>query len=179
MECPRCGKDMLKSNNHVFCSHCGYLDNGEQIHGYEEKQVSDLEIYLESEYDTIVRNSNSKSCFLLGPLYFWIRGFVFLGFFLQILEIYIWYLVVHFSEASYLIFLAFFFTRVIAMIAYNPLCIFLYKLEIKYIKKKYSTSYLPHLREKMHNSISGLGIFLCLFVVVGILICFYILYFGK
>ena len=103
MECPRCGKDMLKSNNHVFCSHCGYLDNGEQIHGYEEKQASDLEIYLGSEYDTIVRNSNSKSCFLLGPLYFWIRGFVFLGFFLQILEIYIWYLVVHFSEASYLI----------------------------------------------------------------------------
>ena len=44
MKCPRCGKNMLKANYHVFCSHCGYLDNGKQIYGYEEKQASDLEI---------------------------------------------------------------------------------------------------------------------------------------
>ena len=43
MKCPSCGKDMLKSNSHVFCPHCGYLDDGKQIHGYEEHQASDLE----------------------------------------------------------------------------------------------------------------------------------------
>ena len=31
MKCPRCEKNMLKANHHVFCSHCGYLDNGKQI----------------------------------------------------------------------------------------------------------------------------------------------------
>ncbi len=176
MKCPKCGKDMFKSNSHVFCSHCGYLDDGKQIHGYEEKQVSDLEIFLGNEYDTIVRNNNIKSCFFLGPLYFWIRGFIILGFLLQILEIYIWYLIFNFGKSVIFLFLGFLFTRMIAMIAYNPLCIFLYQLKIKYIKKKYPTSYLTHLRKKIHNSISGLGIFLFIFLVVGIFICFYILY---
>ena len=54
MKCPNCGKDMLKSNNHVFCSHCGYLDDGKQIHGYQDTQASDLEIYLGNDYDDIV-----------------------------------------------------------------------------------------------------------------------------
>lgn len=178
MKCPKCGKDMLKSKSHIFCSHCGYLDNGQQIHGYEEKQVSDLEIYLGSDYDTIVRNNNSKSCFLLGPLYFWIRGFIIVGFLLQVLEIYIWYLIVHFGGSTYLLLPVFLFTRTIAMIAYNPLCLFLYELKIKYLKKRYPASYLTHLREKMHNSISGLGIFLFLFLIIGIFICFYILYYA-
>lgn len=176
MKCPACGKNMSKTKNHVFCSHCGYLDDGKQIHGYEEKQASDLEIYLGSSYDTILRNSNFRSCFLLGPLYFFIRGFIILGFLLQIIEIYIWYFIVYFSESSYLILLGFLFTRTIAMIAYNPLCLFLYQLKIKYIKKKYPTSYLTHLRKNFHNSISGLGIFLLLFLIVFIVICFYILY---
>ena len=78
MRCPRCGKDMSTSKSHVFCTHCGYLDNGEQIHGYEEYQASDLEIYLGNDYDSIVRNNNAKSCFFLGPLYFLVRGFLLL-----------------------------------------------------------------------------------------------------
>ena len=98
MKCPRCGKNMLKANHHVFCSHCGYLDNGKQIHGYEEKQASDLEIYLGNDYDTIVRNNNPKSCFLFGPLYLWIRGFLILCFLLQVLEIYIWYLFISYEN---------------------------------------------------------------------------------
>lgn len=77
MKCPRCGKDMFKSSSHVFCSHCGYLDDGKQIRGYTEEQASDLEIYLGNDYDSIVRNNNAKSCFFLGPLYFLVRGFLF------------------------------------------------------------------------------------------------------
>ena len=32
MKCPRCGNNMSKDSEHTFCTHCGYLDNGEQIH---------------------------------------------------------------------------------------------------------------------------------------------------
>ena len=81
MKCPRCGKNMLKANHHVFCSHCGYLDNGKQIHGYEEKQASDLEIYLGNDYDTIVRNNNPKSCFCLGLFIYGYVVFLFWDFF--------------------------------------------------------------------------------------------------
>ena len=177
MKCPKCGKDMSTSKSHVFCTHCGYLDNGEQIHGYEEHQVSDLEIYLGNAYDTIVRGNNTKTCFLLGPLYLWIRGFIIIGFLLQILEIYIWYLIVQFGENTILVFLGILITRAIAMISYNPLCVFLYRIKIKVIKKKYPTSYLEYLRKNTHNSISGLGIFLFIFLIVGILVCFWALYF--
>lgn len=177
MKCPKCGKDMLKSNNHVFCSHCGYLDDGKQIHGYQDTQASDLEIYLGNDYDDIVRNNNAKSCFLLGPLYLWVRGFLVLGSILQILEIYLWSIVLRFGGNVLVLFLGILFTRIIAMIAYNPLCLFLYQLKIKYIKKKYPSSYLMHLRKENRNSVSGPSIFLLLFVIIGILICFYILYF--
>lgn len=176
MKCPRCGKDMFKSSSHVFCSHCGYLDDGKQIRGYTEEQASDLEIYLGNDYDSIVRNNNAKSCFFLGPLYFLVRGFLFLGTFLQVLEIYIWYLIVQFGENIFLLFLGILVTRTIAMIAYNPLCLFLYQLKIKYIKKKYPSSYLTQLRKENRNSVSGPGIILLLFVIIGIIICFYILY---
>ena len=177
MKCPSCGKDMLKSNSHVFCPHCGYLDDGKQIHGYEEHQASDLEIYLGNAYDTIVRGNNTKTCFWLGPLYLWIRGFIIIGFLLQVLEIYIWYLIVNFGKTIYLLIFGFLFTRTIAVIAYNPFCIFLYRLKIKVIKKMYPSSYLEELRKHMHNSISGPGIFLFIFLIVGILICFWVLYF--
>lgn len=176
MKCPRCGKDMFKSSSHVFCSHCGYLDDGKQIRGYTEEQASDLEIYLGNDYDSIVRNNNAKSCFFLGPLYFLVRGFLFLGIILQALEIYIWVLLAKFGENIFLLFLGILVTRTIAMIAYNPLCLFLYQLKIKYIKKKYPSSYLTQLRKENRNSVSGPGIILLLFVIIGIIICFYILY---
>ena len=176
MKCPRCGNNMSKDSEHTFCTHCGYLDNGEQIHGYEEHQVSDLEIYLGNTYDTIVRGNNTKTCFLLGPLYLWIRGFIIIGFLLQILEIYIWYLIVQFGENIILIFLGILITRTIAMISYNPLCVCLYRIKIKVIKKKYPTSYLEYLRKNTHNSISGLGILLILLFIITLIVCFYILY---
>lgn len=176
MKCPRCGKDMFKSSSHVFCSHCGYLDDGKQIRGYTEEQASDLEIYLGNDYDSIVRNNNAKSCFFLGPLYFLVRGFLFLGTFLQVLEIYIWYLIVQFGENIFLVFLGILITRTIAMISYNPLCVFLYHIKIKALKKKYPTSYLEYLRKNTHNSISGLGILLILLFFITLIVCFYILY---
>lgn len=46
MRCPRCGNVMAKDCEHTFCTRYGYLDEGEQIHGYEEKHASDLEINL-------------------------------------------------------------------------------------------------------------------------------------
>ena len=51
MKCPKCGMNMSKDSQHIFCTHCGYLDDGKQIHGYEEKKASDLEIYLGKNFD--------------------------------------------------------------------------------------------------------------------------------
>ena len=49
-------------------------------------------------------------------------------------------------------------------------------MKIKRIKKKYPTSYLEQLRKKTHNSVNGLGIFLFLFLIIGIVVWFIILY---
>ena len=49
-------------------------------------------------------------------------------------------------------------------------------MKIKRIKKKYPTSYLERLRKKTHNSVNGLGIFLLLFLIIGIVVWFIILY---
>lgn len=67
MICPKCGKKMTKDHIHTFCTHCGYLDDGKQIHGYTEEQASDLEIYLGKDFDKIWRNENWFTSLILGP----------------------------------------------------------------------------------------------------------------
>ena len=150
MKCPRCGKDMSKSNSHVFCTHCGYLDNGNQIHGYTEYQASDLEIYLGDEYHKIYRNENFLTSLILGPLYLCYRGFLLLGLLFIPIELFIWDIIGHsFSTFSMVLTpLAILLTRCFFMAVNNMICIYFYQKKIDRIKKKYPDNYLTILRNQ-------------------------------
>lgn len=179
MKCPRCGKLMTRDSQHIFCTHCGYLDDGKQIYGQANNLASDLEIFLGKDYDNIVSNNNYKQVFWLGPFYLFVKGFLLIGFLIQILEIYLWYLIVDFFGIIYFIFIGFIFTRAISVVAYNPLCLVLYHIKLKFIKRKNPTTYLEKLRKSNHNTFSGLGVFIFFFCLIILLIWFLILYFDK
>ena len=176
MKCPGCGKDMLKSNSHVFCPHCGYLDDGKQIHGYEEHQASDLEIYLGSDFNKIWRNENWFSSVIFGPIYLCYRGFFLLGLLLVPIELWFW----DFFGYSFATFspilrpLAFVITRMFFGGVNNLICIYLYQKRIDRIKKKHPDNYLEILRNQRKTIPDSLAIgiiliFLIICVVVFIL----------
>ena len=176
MKCPRCGKDMLKSNSHVFCSHCGYLDDGKQIHGYEEKQVSDLEIYLGDEYNKIYRNENFIVSLILGPLYLIYRGFLLTGLIFLAVEPFIWNIIGNsFSAFSPILSpLAFIVTRLFFMTANNMICLYFYQKKIDKIKKKNPDNYLEILRNKRKQIPIGIAILVILFTIF---ICVLLIYY--
>ncbi len=181
MKCPRCGMPMLKDSNHTFCSHCGYLDDGKEIHGYREQQASDLEIYLGQEYDKIIRNDTPSLCFILGPLYFLYRGFLFLGVLLEVLELYLCYLISLLGYGTmYLHFILFFASLFISRILYtifsNTICIYLYQLKIRILKKRHPNNYLEYLRKFNDRAVSLAGIILIILLILFVVFCFYMLY---
>ena len=150
MNCPRCGKLLMKDCHHTFCPHCGYLDDGEQIHGYEEHQASDLEIYLGKDFDKIWRNENWFTSFILGPLYLCYRGFILLGLILMPLEWLFWDVMFHsFSRFRYyLLGIAVLISRLLFSAVNNMICIYFYNRQIKKIKKKHPDTYLEELRKR-------------------------------
>ena len=176
MKCPSCGKDMLKSNSHVFCPHCGYLDDGKQIHGYEEHQASDLEIYLGDEYEKIWWNENWYVSFLLGPLYLCYRGFIILGLVLAEIEFQFWDAFGNsFSTFSPILQpLAFLITRMFFSGVNNMICIYFYQTKINRIKKKHPNDYIDILRKKRKQISTPISIAIILLVfVIGIIFFLY------
>lgn len=175
MKCPRCNKLMTKDKEHTFCTHCGYLDNGEQIHGYIEEQASDLEIYLGKDFDKIWRNTNWLSNLILGPLYLCYRGFVLLGLILMPLEWLFWALMYDsFSHFRYvLLMIAILISRTFFMATNNMICIYFYKRQIVKIKKKYPNTYLEHLRKNNGH----INHYMSLFLGILLLILFVFSYF--
>lgn len=178
MKCPKCGKVMSKDLAHTFCTHCGYLDAGEQIHGYTEEKNSDLEIYLGKDFDKIWRNTNWLSSLILGPLYLCYRGFVLLGLILMPLEWMFWSVFAHsFSTFYYiLLFLAIAITRVFFMTTNNMICIYFYNRRIKKIKKKYPDTYLEELRKNNGHVNSYMSLFLAVLLFVLFVISFIFIY---
>ena len=181
MKCPRCGKEMSKDHVHTFCTHCGYLDDGKQIHGYQDTQASDLEIYLGKDFDKIWRNENWFTNFILGPFYLCYRGFVLLGLFFVLLECLFWVMMYgSFYHFRYLLLVvSIILSRTFFMACNNMICIYFYKRQIAKIKKKYPSTYLEHLRKNNghinHYMSLFLGILLLiLFVFTYILIMFYL-----
>ncbi len=87
MKCPKCGKPLHKD----FCMHCGYMLNGNVIDTKKKIEASKLEKYLGDDFDKIIHNENIKQVFILGPLYFSYRNFLFLGTSLTLLDIYLIY----------------------------------------------------------------------------------------
>lgn len=168
MKCPNCGKKILKDAAHQFCIHCGYLDDGKQIHTRDEKRrLSDLEIYLGDDFDKIYRNDTSLACFLLGPFYFCYRHYLLLGVLSFLGEILFWrFWLWCFPRYSFLSFIfAFFMSRVFFMTVSNMIYLRLCERKIKRIKKKYGDNYLDELRKFNGKSgsilsvILGIGVF--------------------
>lgn len=173
MRCPRCGKEMSTSNNHVFCTHCGYLDQGEQIHGYEEHQASDLEIYLGSDYNKIYRNENCFTSLIFGPLYLCYRG-VWLGIIFVPIELFLWNIIGN-SFSTFSLILkpaAFLFTRTFFMACNNMICLYFYQKKINRIKKKHPDNYILILRNKRKEVPNLLAGFV---ILTTSIICFLII----
>ncbi len=77
MFCPNCGFSMRKN----FCTHCGYMRNGQFIEADKVHEHSLLEYYFGTKYDYYARNSNWLAAGILGPSYilshnFYITGFI-------------------------------------------------------------------------------------------------------
>lgn len=168
MKCPNCGKLMSKDREHIFCTHCGYLDDGKQIHGYQESLSSDLEIYLGKDFDKIWRNTTWLSNLILGPLYLCYRGFVLLGLLLMPLEWVFWNVVANsFSKFYYpLLFLAIVTSRMFFMTVNNMICIYFYQKRINKIKKKYPDTYLEQLRKNNHHVNNYMSLFLAFLIIL-------------
>lgn len=168
MKCPKCGKLMSKDKKHTFCTHCGYLDAGEQIHGYKEELASDLEIYLGKDFDKIWRNTNWLSSLILGPLYLCYRGFVLLGLILMPLEWIFWSIMANsFSRFYYvLLVLSIAISRIFFMTVNNMICIYFYKRQIAKIKKKYPSTYLEELRKNNGHVNNYMSLFLAFLIIL-------------
>lgn len=181
MKCPKCKMPLMKDIGHTFCPYCGYLDDGMQIRGSGHSEPSDLELYLGEKYDTIVRNTNWVTILILGPFYFWIRGFLLLGFLGEVLEILFWYLftsLVNGVSSLFVPFLliSFFLTRFFCICFSNLICIFFYNLRIKKMKEKYPNDYLSRLKTN-DNPTNPLGAILILIVILFIVGCYLVLSF--
>ncbi len=178
MRCPRCGNVMTKDRFHTFCTRCGYLDEGEQIHGYEEKQASDLEIYLGKDFDKIWRNENWFTSLLLGPLYLCYRGFVLLGLLLMPLEWVFWALMYgsfyHFRYV--LLVIAILISRTFFMAVNNMICIYFYNRQIQKIKKRHPDTYLEELRKRNGHFNKYMSLFLAVLLFVLFVISFIFIY---
>ncbi len=177
MKCPRCGMLMSRDKIHNFCTHCGYLDDGKQIHGYTEEQASDLEIYLGKDFDKIFRNTNWLSNLILGPFYLCFRGFILPTLFFIPIELFIWDFIGNsFSTFSIILKpLAFLITRSFFMATNNMMCIYFYQRRIDRLKKKYPATYLDILRNsrKQIHPLLSIGV-----IILAIIICvFLLLYF--
>lgn len=178
MKCPKCGMMLSKDTKHTFCTHCGYLDDGKQIHGYKEQQASDLEIYLGKDFDKIWRNTNWLSNLILGPFYLCYRGFVLLGLIFMTLECFFWAAMFDsFYHFRYLLLiLAIFLSRMFFMAANNMICIYFYKRRIAKIKKKYPNTYLEELRKNNVHVNSFISLLLAFLLLLLFFISFILMY---
>lgn len=178
MKCPRCGKKMSKDSSHTFCTHCGYLDDGKQIHGYGDEKASDLEIYLGKDFDKIWRNENWFTSLVLGPLYLCYRGFIFLGLFFMPLEWLFWALMYSsFSHFRYvLLVIAIILSRAFFMGINNMICIYFYNRQIQKIKKKYPDTYLEELRKNNGHINHYMSFFIAVLLFALFVMSFILIY---
>ena len=188
MRCPKCGKNMNKD----FCMFCGYMLNGNYIHktNYE---VNDLAKALGNDYDKVIRNENVGFIFLLGPLYFAYRNYFFLGFILEFINLfsyYILYILQYTFRLGYgeipnvlfyfILFLYFIINKSFWMIFSNPMYKFLINKKINKIKSKYKENidnYIINI--KIRNIYKPIFAIIILGLIPIITIIIIRLYFGN
>ena len=183
MKCPNCGKEMTKD----FCMFCGYMSNGNYIKKRKHK-ATDLEKNLGDEYDTIIRNDNNLTTFILGPLYFCYRNYLFLGVSLAYLNIVCYFGILFFyqnQEGDFftnaigmyfllITILLFFLLNKIFYVSFaNYICLYFAKRKIKKINTKYKKQKNDYLiKVKFKNDLKliiGIILYLSVFVILYIL----------
>lgn len=82
MKCLKCGMRMYKG----CCPYCGYMENGNTVDTKKKIELSLLEVYLDKNFDKIIRNQNWFITGLLGPTYLFCHGFYGIGFILILLD---------------------------------------------------------------------------------------------
>ena len=82
MYCPNCGIQM-KTN---YCTHCGYMRNGQFIESNKAVDESLLSYYFGPRYDYYSRNNNWFLVGLLGPMYIFCHNYYIYGFLLFVVD---------------------------------------------------------------------------------------------
>lgn len=163
---------------------CGYMINGNFIHKVYSNDVSDLELYLGGNYQKVIRNETFFLTFFLGPLYLCFRGFFFIGFCLEIINIFLFFCfgcigafiqVLFFNLAILFMILYFIFSKLFWMSVDNLIYIYLIKIRINKLKYKYGEEYKKIILNKKNDSNILLPI-LALFIYIGILFLVIFLY---
>ena len=158
-KCPNCRKRLTRN----FCMHCGYMTSGIFIDVKKPQSITDLEIYLGDRYDKLNRNKNSFVTFLLGPLYFYYNKFLLAGLlamFFDLLFCKVMFFL--FYETFFNLLFSLFTLRFIYATVANMICLWLFKLKIKLMKKIYQDNYLDYLKKYSKDTTS------LLFVILGI-----------
>lgn len=177
MVCKNCGQKM----NRDFCIFCGYMKNGSFIQKEGKETLEDLEIYLEEDYQKILRNETYFATFLLGPLYLCYRKFFLTGFLLEILNAFLYLVLIH--VASYLgpfylltIISYFFLEKFVWMTIDNIIYLHLLEKKLKKIKEQYKESYKEKIYKIEKKSILSfiIAILLYLLIIVTIIIIYWI-----
>lgn len=132
--CPRCHFMIIDD----YCPKCGYYFDQTYLEKYKEEK-SGLEVFMGDGYRKVIGNENLGLLFFLGPLYFSIYRFYFLGFFLFSLEFLLCYLfhqVLFFLELGmYPIILFYFCSRFFFLLIGNCLLLRLIKLRLSRMEK--------------------------------------------
>lgn len=168
-KCPNCGKRLTRN----FCMHCGYMTSGIFIDVKKPKSITDIEVYLDERYDKMNRNKNSFVAFLLGPLYFCYNKFLLAGLLAMLFDLL-------FCKLAFLIFYETFFTLLFSLLTLrfiyatvaNMICLWLFKIKIKLMKKIYKDKYFDYLKKYSKDTTSFLFVILGLaFVATVFVLC--------
>lgn len=173
MDCPNCKRKMRKENESYHCVRCGYMSNGSSIHT-EEREETDLQKYLGTQFETINYNKNYWLTFLFGPLYLSYKGCILVGTLLVGLDILLYIGIGMWLRSLFIIWLTFTFLRIIYAICANEVYISHCK---KIIKKDIEKN--GKLTKKEHTSILypilSIGIYLLIAITILILYKSYII----
>lgn len=169
IKCPKCQSEVLDD----CCIKCGYMINGNMVK-LEEAPDKNLDLKLfDKDFDKICRNENYYIPLIMGPLYFLYRSNFWLGFLFVIADffllIFVFYIISYLKMlAHFLLMLYIVINRIMYAAFANELCIFIDKIKIKKIKKKYGQKY----REKLlshHNRIFFVILTLEIYILLFIL----------
>lgn len=132
--CPKCGFYLTDGK---YCVKCGYSKeiflHDMSVYDMEE---SDMELFLKDKFTRYVYNKNNFLVFILGPLFFSYSGFYWLGMLLTFFLFRIDFLVLYnYGLTIFLLF--FFFMRFVYVCFFNSVVIWLIKLKIYMIKRKF------------------------------------------